>query len=421
MRRLVPLLATLAALLAGCSDRQRLNPLDPGNPNTRGAPTGFAAVAGDGFVSLSWDQAVSPDVTGYLLERGIGTSPSYDSLALVPRSSLRTETFFDSGLVNGVDVHYRVRFHIPGVAATTPAEDVATPGAVRPWVADFTAQNVVLIAPDGRRIAFAIGGSFLSPADLDVDPASNHLWICDSFAGRLVRVSTAGGTPDVYGNFQEPVAVAVDHTNGRAWACDDVANVLQCFDPAGLFPTQPVVTIDRLATPIAVAVDPADQSVWVCERTGDAVRHIGPHGEGLGLAHVIEPSRVAVDSLTHRVWVTSFNHRQLTWFQPDGSPIDSITSLAGPIGVAIDPHAGRVWVADAGGSRVLVYDRNGAPLFQVPSLGGVREIGLDAVRGEAWATLPPTGEVARIGPAGTVIRRLGGMQQPLDIAVDSRP
>jgi hypothetical protein len=89
--------------------------------------------------------------------------------------------------------------------------------------------------------------------------------------------------------------------------------------------------------------------------------------------------------------------------------------------VAIDPHAGRVWVADAGGSRVLVYDRNGAPLFQVPSLGGVREIGLDTVRGEAWVTLPPTGEVARIGPAGTVIRRLGGMQQPLDIAVDSRP
>jgi hypothetical protein len=92
MRVLVPFLVAIAVAgaLSGCSDRERLNPLDPSNPSTRVAPIGFAAVAGDGFVSLSWRPATSSDVTGYDLYRGFGAAPAYDSLVFVPAAPSRS-------------------------------------------------------------------------------------------------------------------------------------------------------------------------------------------------------------------------------------------------------------------------------------------------------------------------------------------
>ena len=47
------------------------------------------------------------------------------------------------GILNDVEVHYQIRFHIPGVPTTSVAQDVATPGAVRPWVADFADRSVL--------------------------------------------------------------------------------------------------------------------------------------------------------------------------------------------------------------------------------------------------------------------------------------
>ena len=46
MRRVAALL-TVALLAAGCSERARLNPFDPANPDTGGQPAGFVAIAGN--------------------------------------------------------------------------------------------------------------------------------------------------------------------------------------------------------------------------------------------------------------------------------------------------------------------------------------------------------------------------------------
>jgi streptogramin lyase len=415
MRHRLLLLAALVGL-AGCSNREHLNPLDPGNPATGGMPGGFVALAGNGSASLSWQAPVSAGVIGFRLSRRVGAEPEFHTLIdLLPDET----AYFETGLANGVDHAYRLQFRLIGDALGRAAEDVATPGAAIPWVVDNSARELIRLTPDARHVAEHYVGTLVSPTGVAVDPATGLVWVCDPAAGRLLRYTPGFQDPEEYGAFSEPAAVAVDPSNSRAWVCDDRLGWLQCFVPSN--PVIPVADIRGLATPLSVAIDPRDHSAWVCERTGNLVRRVGPTGGTIASGRVREPSRVAVDSLSRRAWVTSFSTRQVTLVDVDGAVLDSITGLGGPIGIAIDPGTGRVWIADTGGDQVIVVDRSGVERLRLTGLPQPREIALDPIRGEAWITLPPIGQIARFKYDGTPLRRAMGLFTPYDIAIDARP
>src|SRR6185503_7293648 len=65
------------------------------------APTGLAAVAGDGSVALSWNPNTEPDLTGYRLYRGTTSGGPYAFVTATTQTSLT-----DTGLVNGQPVYY---------------------------------------------------------------------------------------------------------------------------------------------------------------------------------------------------------------------------------------------------------------------------------------------------------------------------
>jgi len=63
-------LAAIALVaLAGCTNRDRSNPLDPRNARTGGTIPGFNAVAGDSVVELRWPSLQQEGVTGYRVQR----------------------------------------------------------------------------------------------------------------------------------------------------------------------------------------------------------------------------------------------------------------------------------------------------------------------------------------------------------------
>jgi DNA-binding beta-propeller fold protein YncE len=413
MRRLLPLLVA-AALGAGCSNRERLNPLDPANALTRGAPQGFVAVAGDGLVQLSW-QGLPPDlVLGYRIFRSVGGG-AFDSLTDLPAKSSQ---YLDAGLANNIDYTYSIAYVLDGGGLSAAASDVATPGRTRAWVVDLSAGSLSRLTPDGRHVADVISGPFRAPSALDVDPGNGQVWVCDNFTGQLWRV-TPGMAPASIGSFSDAVSVALDRLSQRAWVCDQTAGELQSLDLANS--GAHVFTIPGLAQPLSVAVDAIDGSAWVCERSGDRVRHIALNGTPMGSATVATPSRVAVDSTTRRIWVTSYSSRRVFVLSGSAVPIDTIEGLAGPVGVTVDPRSGRAWVADTGGDRVITYDRNRAELFRVTGLPAPLEVGVDRATGQAWVPLAEGGEVVRISPDGRILSRAGGFQQPYNIAVEQRP
>src|SRR5687767_14793734 len=127
-------LALLILAIAGCSDRERSNPFDPSNPLTRGAPADFAALAGDGRIDLRWQTVSGDGLVGYRLYRRTAAESAFTALSAVLPPHVGT--YADLGLLNGLEHHYRIYYVFAEGDRDPPAEDVAAPGRVRPWVVD---------------------------------------------------------------------------------------------------------------------------------------------------------------------------------------------------------------------------------------------------------------------------------------------
>ncbi len=416
MRRVGPLLALALLLASGCSQRARLNPFDPGNPITGGRPANFVALAGDQVVTLRWDRASASGLLGYeLFRRRAGETDFVALTGLIPVS---TTTAGDFGLQNGAEHDYRLYFVFEDGPRGQPAEDTATPGPLRPWVALFSRPALARLTPDARHVAFEYG-ALQGPTQVAVDPGSGKVWVSDTEGARVVVFDPATSGVVSIADVSAPGALDVDPLDGTAWVCDADLNAVRHFTPAGGFATPGQIT--PLSTPLDVAVDLRDRSLWVCERTANRVRRFDATGAAIGSEILDAPSRVALDSLTREAWVTSFEQGRVVRLSATSTQRDTVGGLAGPIGVAVDWRRGRIWVADALGDQVVALRRDGTVEFRIPGLFEVREIAVDLASGEAWATVPGAGAVARLSPAGTVNGRITGLLDPDGIALWTRP
>jgi streptogramin lyase len=405
------LLLLIVAGLAGCSSRDRANPFDPNNPDTRGGPAGFAALADNGWIELVWNPVPGTALSGFRLYRKTEIDLVYRVIAELPPTASR---FSDVGLLNGLRHGYRLVFLFPEGERGTPAEDFATPGPVRPWVVDGSLGAVLRVTPDARHVAYSRGG-FVFPVAVAADPVSGSVWISDNGAGSVSVLNPWTGsiltTPGLVG----PSSVAVDPSDHRAWVCDESDRTLYHFESSGALVGTPIEPIE---TPLGVTIDPVDRSVWVAERGGNRLRHYSPDHVLLGSVTVDRPSRVAVDSVTRAVWVTSFENGQVLRVTPAGVVDRTFSGYRGPIGIAIDPRRGRIWVADALANEVVLLDRAGNVITRAPGIAETRDVAIDLTTGEAWAVAPAAGEVVRISPGGAVMLRLGNLRRPVGISVD---
>jgi DNA-binding beta-propeller fold protein YncE len=410
LRARLPLLVLLA-LLAGCSERERLNPFDPANPITGGRPSGFVAEASDGVVALRWNTANGDQLIGFRAYRRGPGEPDFAPLTDV--MPLRTTRFDDRGVTNGSDYEYRLHFVFSAGLGPRFAQDAATPGITRPWVADAGAGTLMRLTPDGRKVAFRSLG-LSAPVAVAVDTTDGTVWVSDDLSGR-VRILRGNGTSlDILG-FSQPGAIAVQHADHTAWICDERRDQVDHLQLDGNDASPP---IGPLQLPLGVAVDVGDSAILIVERTGGRVRRHARDGTLIWTQPVAAPSRVAADPLTHEAWVTSFENGRLIRLSPSGAVLETVSNLGGPIGVAFDPRRGRVWVAEAAAGRVTAFDGDGDHEFSVAGLPAVRDVSVDAETGDGWAAVTDAGEIVRISPAGAITRRLGGFSIPYGIAID---
>ncbi len=405
----------LAGLLPACSNRQRLNPFDPGNPVTGGHPVGFQSRAGNALVMLDWSDTPTSDLLGYRLLRRVQGETEFKVLVnLLPRG---TRNHRDTGLINGQLMTYRLHYVFERGLSPLYAEDSATPGTLVPWVADFDGGYVLALTPDGRHIARTVTG-FDSPAGIALDPRDGSIWVTDPFAASVTKFNPVTGTRRVETNLSRPSGIAVDPVDGSAWVTDELRQDVAHFAAAG--GAAAPGAIGPITLPTGVAVDPRDRAVWVCGNGAAELKLFSPDGGLRWTRSMQRPSRVAVDSTTGDAWVTSFERGVAVRVNPAGTALDTVGGFAGPIGVAVDHRRGLIWVADAVGGELRCFDRAGTPKVRISNLDEVREVAVDLATGNAWATIRGRGEVLVVSPTGAVVARVTGMTGPFGVVLDSR-
>jgi streptogramin lyase len=415
MRHLTPLLTLALLFAAGCTSRPHSNPFDPANPQTGGRPAGFAALAEDHAVLLRWQAASSPQLMGYQVMRlGPADSAFRPITDVLPPG--RT-TVADAGLLNGVQLRYRLYFVFERGLGGLPAEDMATPGPLAPWIADFGGGLLVRLSADGRHVAQSLqSADVIDPVAVDVDPADGRVWAVAPSGGVLVYQSDTGRETLVGQGLTQPVSVVVDRSTGAAWVGDAGSGVVAHLQPTGA-PADPPA-LGGLQYPGSLALDARNGAIWVVEQDGDRVRQYDALGALAATADVPQPTAVAVDSLMHEAWVTSFAFGRVVHLSSNAVPLDTITACRGPLGIAVDARRGRIWVADAATDQVVALARSGSVQFRIAGLPEARTIAVDDSTGEAWVTLTAAGAVARLSPTGHEITRVGGLTAPWGLALD---
>lgn len=411
MRGFLPLLASATLLLAGCSNRERANPFDPQNPSTSGRPSGFAAVAGDRQVRLSWQGVPGNNLVGYQVFRRDPYQTQYGAITDV--LGLGVTSFLDVPLTNGYDYAYRLYFVFTTGPGNRPAEDIATPGPAVPWLIEGGGSDLLQITPDNRHVASRRGG-YGSTTDLAANPTDGTVWVTDEGFGRVVVYQPSTGVTVSIPGFDRPRAVAVDALDGTAWICDIGQDLVYHFKPNGDVASLPIAPLND---PIDAAVDPLDGSVWICELGSDRVGRYDIGG-AIWQRSVADPSRVAVDATTRDGWITSYTNGTVTHLSVSGQPLPSPTGFVSPLGIAVDAPRGRIWIADPGAGRVVALRRDGSEEFRLSGLDDAGELGVDLASGDAWVVLGDPGQLVRISPDGVLQRVMTGLRSPIAVSVD---
>jgi DNA-binding beta-propeller fold protein YncE len=415
MRRLPAVLTLALPLLAGCSSRARLNPFDPANPATSGQPVGFEAVAGDQSVLLRWQVSFTPRLIGYQLFRLAPGDTTFRPLTVVLPPTTSSQS--DFGLLNGAEHRYRLTFVTADGMAGRPAEDIAMPGPLRPWVADPQRGSLMRLSADGRHVAESItpadGGD---PVAVDVDPVRGRVWAVSPGGDVLVYEPGSGRSSLVGQGLGTLACVVADPRDSSAWVGDVTNGSVAHLLPSGQRAQPPLLS--GLQYPGSLAFDRSSHSLWVAEQAGGRVRRFSAAGALAATATVAQPSRIAVDPVTHEAWVSSLALGRIVRLSSDGTALDTIAFCVGPIGIAVDAIRRRIWVADARANRVVALSPDGTIQFVIARQAEAREIAVDEATGEAWVTLAAAAAVSRLAPAGFEILRVGGLGGPWGIALD---
>ena len=212
-----------------------------------------------------------------------------------------------------------------------------------------------------------------------------------------------GGKGTGKGEFDSPSGIAVD-SNGNILVADTGNGRIEKFSPTGAFSS----TIGtkgagngQLGAPNGIAVD-RKGNVYIADAGNHRVQKLAPDGtlvaEWKGPdAGFYGPRRIAIGP-DDSIYVVDQGRTRIVKFNPDGQVLavwgtkgNGDAQFDDPTSVAVDPTTNKVYVADPRNKRIQVFDANGKFLtkWEMPEWGrpaGFEDLAIDAKAGRLYAS-----------------------------------
>jgi DNA-binding beta-propeller fold protein YncE len=219
-------------------------------------------------------------------------------------------------------------------------------------------------------------GQFDSPTGIAVDGNGNVL-VADTNNGRIEKFSATGtflailGTKGTgHGQLRNPSGIAVDST-GNIYVADAFNHWVQKLAPEGTFIAEWKGPEPGFYGPRRIAIGP-DDSIHVVDQGHNRIAKFSSNGEvlatwgskGTGDGQFDDPTSVAVDAATNKVYVADPRNKRIQVFDSAGKFLTkwSVPEWGQPAGfedLAIDSEAGRLYASSANVNTVLVFDLKG--------------------------------------------------------------
>src|SRR6266516_1477021 len=239
--------------------------------------------------------------------------------------------------------------------------------------------------PEGGTNVFEGGrgagkGELDLPTGLAVD-ANGNILVADTGNGRIEKFSPAGtflstiGTKGAgHGQLGEPNGIAVDRA-GNIYVAEVAPNHrVQKLAPDGTFIAEWKGPDLGFYGPRRIAIGP-DDSAYVVDQGHTRIVNLSPDGQvlavwgskGTGDGQFDDPTSVAVDPTTNKVYVADPINRRIQLFDSNGKFLTKwvIPEWGRPAGfedLALDSKVGRLYASSAHTDAVLIFDLNGTRL-----------------------------------------------------------
>ena len=219
-------------------------------------------------------------------------------------------------------------------------------------------------------------GQFDSPTGIAVD-ANGNVLVADTNNGRIEKFSPTGAFLSSIGNkgtaqgqLGAPNGIVLDRA-GNIYVADASNHRVQKLAADGTFIAEWKGPDTGFYGPRRIAVGP-DDSIYVVDQGRARIVKFSPDGQvlatwggaGTGDGQFDDPTSVAVDPATNKVYVADPRNKRVQVFDSNGKFLTKwvIPEWGQPVGfedLAIDSKAGRLYASSAHMDTVLVFDLNG--------------------------------------------------------------
>lgn len=404
-------------LSMACTDRSRLNPIDPENPRTNGKPTGLRVIADLDTIQLSWDALALRDLSGYNIYRRLAHE---SGMSLTGQTSAQTTTWREHSNQFGAAHFYSITARIDAVETLHSEEVEVTPGPTVSWVADSDNRAVIKLTHDGRHEILR-ASAFINPFRLRVDSARRKIWVVDEFLGDFGAIDEKGNLLGKYGNFFDPVGLALNREDGSLWVGDNNEHMLVHFDTNG----SKITSVDSLPKLGALAFHSSLQELWVLTSAGDLLLRVRSAAEVTRVN--VQPTwegpvvDMAIAANTGEAWIAA--HNRVARVNREGVVVFTATEpFRFATRLALDQASGACWVIDDSGesrnnSSVYKLSAHGEVQFKIDGLARPQGLAVNPFDGSCYVLDTLQGRLVKISNEGMATNGYTGFLTPFDIEV----
>ncbi|MFQ5824924.1 MAG: hypothetical protein ACE5JB_12775 [bacterium] len=346
-------------LYLACADRDRINPIDPQNPNTVGRPTGVKVISIQDTVFLSWNLIVLKDLSGYKIYRKTSFESEFLPLTLVPPN---VNSFKDIDIVFNIEYSYQISAVGPTYESLRSDIFKITPGPTFNWVADNLSRQLVKLTHDAQHEILRSSG-FQNLIDIETNPNNGDVWVIDRvtpFLGELIRISPEGQIKRPILQFTTPVDVALEINTAALWVADSTDNIVVKIDSAGTT----LFTIDDFSNPLAVSIDQRTGDCWVADSQLERISKIKADGTKILTSSInfIAVQSVTVNSSTGDVWVAD-SSRIVKLDETGNLSLGVSERFNNAYKIEVNENTGEVWILN------LIYELNQSTISKFSATG----------------------------------------------------
>ena len=257
----------IALLIISCSEREHLNPFDPENPDTHGAPTGLVIVSDRNRIDLSWDPMDINGLSYYQIFRSV------DNYNLSLHDSVTAN--FNYWIDNPVEYDRVYRYAIRACTADDIGNLSDTlkiiPGPVNFIIADFYNFFIQKLSYDGAHILTTNYQD--SPIAIEVSSTQQKIFIADYWNEQIIISNWNLSSINSFNLHDRPLDMAFDPQLNRLYILGLDKKQILIYSTTGMI-TDSLPAPTSLPFGSHLCLDPKQRSLWISVPERDTIFQI---------------------------------------------------------------------------------------------------------------------------------------------------